>query len=158
MPQSRDVIILVAVPGMDKVITTHTKTKTGRVRTKEKIIPLVLPKEKGSVQSSKSNKKCAQPEPQDMEPVESGSDIPIVDSTNIQYFDDQQDDLLEHVIDDSHTTASTPMDQWVQIQNRQFPLPQATLLDSNTLYSSILAVTGVFSFSWALWCPMSQNG
>ncbi|KAF8264287.1 hypothetical protein EI94DRAFT_1806042 [Lactarius quietus] len=41
----------------------------------------------------------------DMEPVESGSDIPIADSTNIQYFDDQQNDLPEHVMDDSHTTV-----------------------------------------------------
>jgi hypothetical protein len=52
MPRSRDIIVPNAVKGIEEVVITHTKTKRGTIRTKEKIVPVVLPKRSG--QSSKS--------------------------------------------------------------------------------------------------------
>ena len=56
MPRSRDVVVPKAVRGIEEVVITHTKTKRGTVRTKEKVVPVVLPKPDGSGQSSKLRK------------------------------------------------------------------------------------------------------
>ncbi|KAN0138105.1 hypothetical protein V8E53_003994 [Lactarius tabidus] len=53
MPWCRDVIVPNALKGIEEVVVTHTKTKHGTICTKEKIVPVVLPKQKHPGQSSK---------------------------------------------------------------------------------------------------------
>jgi hypothetical protein len=44
MPQCWDVIVPDALKGIKEVVVTHTKSKWGTIRTKERVVPTVLPK------------------------------------------------------------------------------------------------------------------
>jgi hypothetical protein len=64
MPQCRDVIVPDALKGIKEVVVTHTKSKWGTIRTKERVVPTVLPKQEHSRRSLKS-KNGAPPQPGD---------------------------------------------------------------------------------------------
>jgi len=85
MPRTRDVIVPNAVKGIEDVIVTHTKTKRG-TRTREKVIPVVLPKPEGSGQSSKSKKGS----PANSQPNTPGSERAIPTEVPAEYVEDAQ--------------------------------------------------------------------
>lgn len=65
MPRTRDEIIPNAIRGIQEVVVTHTKTKQGTVRSTEKIVPIVVPREEHLGRSSNSKKKKAHLRPQE---------------------------------------------------------------------------------------------
>ena len=135
MPRTRDEIVQNAVRGIHEVAVTHTRTKQGTIQTKEKLVPVVLPKPKPehSRQSSKSKKKSS-PHVQSNY-VEGERAIPSTSCPDENpYLDDQELFLPEPAVEenqprstvcldliDIHTytdMAQTPMEQWIQFRSR----------------------------------------
>lgn len=95
----RDVIVPVAVKGIEEVVIKHTRTKRGTIRTTETIIPIVRPpKEKKAGQTSRSRKKGNQAQSQPAKPDRSGGGggVPTIDNTQTdQYIDEDLYEDLE---------------------------------------------------------------
>ena len=94
MPRAWDVIVPNAVPGIEEVVVTHTRTKRGGTRTKEKVIPVVLSSLAGSSKSKKGSKTRLPPTAQD-----SASDVTAQDPTEYpeehQFIDEQDHGILD---------------------------------------------------------------
>lgn len=56
MPRAQDIVVSNAVKGIAEVVVTHTKTRSGIVHTREKVIPVVLSGAEWLGQSSKAKK------------------------------------------------------------------------------------------------------
>ena len=59
MVPCRDIIVPNAVRGILEVVATHTMTNDGTVRSSDKVVPIVVPKQTHSRQSSKTKKNKA---------------------------------------------------------------------------------------------------
>ena len=91
MPRTRDVIVPDAVNGVVEVVTRHTRTKRGTIRTTEKVIPVLRPTKETSGESSKSKKKGKKPpnRPEDAEGF--GGAIPVMEDTQAYTGDHEYD-------------------------------------------------------------------
>jgi hypothetical protein len=135
MPRTRDEIVQNAVRGIHEVVVTHTKTKQGTIRTKEKLVPVVLPpKPERSGQSSKSKKKSP-PHIQSEDVQGQQRTIPTTGGAEENpYLDDHELFLPEPTVEESQPrstvcldsmnidtyadVAQTPMEQWTQFRSR----------------------------------------
>lgn len=98
MPRARDAIVPVAVKGIEEVVSMHTRTKRGTIRTTEKVIPIVRPPRENSRQPGRPIKKGKQPEIQTNHVEDSEGTIPIMDHT-------QEYDLPDVSPEHSHATV-----------------------------------------------------
>lgn len=112
MPRNRDEIVQDAVRGIHEVVITHTKSKQGTIRTKEKLVPVVLPKPKPerSGQSSKSKKKS--PPHIHSEDVQGQQEaIPSTGGAEENpYLDDQELFLPEPGVEESQPRSTVCLD------------------------------------------------
>ncbi|KAF8262069.1 hypothetical protein EI94DRAFT_1705049 [Lactarius quietus] len=67
MPWARDVIVPNAVPGIEEAVVKHTRTKMGRTRTTEKVVPVILPSLAASSKSKKVSRDKVKPIVQESE-------------------------------------------------------------------------------------------
>jgi hypothetical protein len=95
MPRARDIIVPVAVKGISEVVSKHTITKRGTIRTTEKIVPILRPsKGTTSGRSSRSRTKAQQPQNQQNEVDASEGAPPTFDNAQPHPYVDE--DLYEH--------------------------------------------------------------
>ena len=134
MVRCRDVIVPNAVRGVEEVVAIHTITKDGSVRSKDTIVPVVVPKSKKSGQSSK-RKANAQPRAEESQPPAYVTDI-IDNAKGDPYCDEQMNtfpNLNPAVEDDQPQTTvclhleiihmyihmvQIPMEQWLQFRSQ----------------------------------------
>jgi hypothetical protein len=102
MPWARDVIVPNAVKGIEEVVVTHTKKKRGTYTT-EKVVPIVLPKPKGSRQSSKSKKGLpSDPWPNNPRPKRAiPTEVPAEWLEENQFLDEQEYGVLDPIVEPS---------------------------------------------------------
>ena len=104
MPHAWDVIVPNAVPGIEEVVVTHTRTKRGGTRTKEKVVSIVLSSLAGSSKSKKDSKTRLPPTAQD-----SVSDATAQDPTEYpeeHQFIDEQDHGISDPKEQPHQQSS----------------------------------------------------
>jgi hypothetical protein len=115
MPRCRDVIVPNAVKGIEEVVVTHTKTKRGTIRTKEKIVPVVLPMQERPGQTSKS-KKNSPPQLNSSDTHVPEKVIPTAHpAEDNPYLDDQEYLLPDPTTEESQQRATVRPDQHIII-------------------------------------------
>lgn len=107
MPRARDTIVPVAVKGIEEVISRHTKTKRGTIRTTEKVVPVVRAPKVTSGQSSQPIKKGKLLERRPDEGQGSDAPIHVIDDTQTHIYSEEQEyDLPDVAPERIHATVS----------------------------------------------------
>lgn len=107
MPRARDMIVPDAVKGVDELVTRHTVTRMGTVRTTERIVPVLRPPVENKLsQSSRSRKKGRQLQRQPDEGDRSGWATPIIGDTQTHPYIDEQEYDLQDTLEDSQPRAT----------------------------------------------------
>ena len=101
MPRARDIIVPDSVKGIDELVSRHTITRRGTVRTTETIVPVLRPPEEKK--QSWSKRKGKQPQKRSDEGDRSGQVAPIIDDH--PYIDEGQY-YPQDVPEDSHPQAT----------------------------------------------------
>ncbi|KAF8264207.1 hypothetical protein EI94DRAFT_1703402 [Lactarius quietus] len=118
MPRARDVIIPNAVPGIEEVVVTHTRTAMGGTRTKEKIVPVILPSPPAAA-SSKSKKASRNKLHQITQASERAipTQRPTECTDEHEYLDEQEYGGPDQALQDSPPQPTTPMEQWIHLHS-----------------------------------------
>ena len=148
MPRMNPVAVPNAVRGIEEIVVTHTKTKSGTITSSEKTVPIVLTKGKKSGQSSKPKKRLPAnpqlptpepegniPEPEGNIPTEAPTEYAPTEYVGDTPFLGEQDyGLPDLIVESSRPQATvcavsiywtcltdisqTPMEQWMQLRAR----------------------------------------
>ena len=102
MPHSHDVVVPNAIRGVEEIVTTHTKSKRGRVCIEEKVVPVVPSRQKSFGQSSKAKKGASsQIQPDCDHGSEETAQTPdeAYDAYSTECLEEQEYDLPEPLVD-----------------------------------------------------------
>ncbi|KAF8258234.1 hypothetical protein EI94DRAFT_1815792 [Lactarius quietus] len=118
MPRAQDVIVPNTVLGIEEVVVTHTRTARGSTRTKEKIVPVVLPSAAAAMSKSKkaSRAKLHLIAQVSAKAIQTQRLAEYTDEH--EYLDEQEYGGLDLALQNSQPQPTTPMEQWINLRSR----------------------------------------